>query len=336
MGVEAGTTSRDSFQRLAIREGYEDPAGIARDAEAALEFKRRYPNAKLDTDAVGWERTYARQVFKLLEVLSELSDETIAAREEKHTVPESRKVDIAVLIDEKESVEYIFDDDLDGLVEELEELAGHNDDMLSSDDDLDEPAVHVSRAGRSATASVVRVQGSFGDAVKPVYDLSMTMSEDEVAQRYPALYDAAKTKAAQATERPTIRVAPGLPRSTRDNGGSSGVSLSNAKGLEGIQIPHLNDPKPPKREQVSMSGRSLAEDEIEDAGDPRDRGLCAQTDPDAFFPEKGGSTREAKKVCLSCDVRSECLEYALAHEERFGIWGGLSERERRKLKKRAV
>ena len=64
--------------------------------------------------------------------------------------------------------------------------------------------------------------------------------------------------------------------------------------------------------------------------------LCAQTDPEAFFPEKGGSTREAKKVCLSCDVRGECLEYALQNDERFGIWGGLSERERRKLKKRAV
>ena len=64
--------------------------------------------------------------------------------------------------------------------------------------------------------------------------------------------------------------------------------------------------------------------------------LCAQTDPEAFFPEKGGSTREAKKICVGCEVRSECLEYALANDERFGIWGGLSERERRKLKKRAV
>ena len=63
--------------------------------------------------------------------------------------------------------------------------------------------------------------------------------------------------------------------------------------------------------------------------------LCAQTDPEAFFPEKGGSTREAKRVCQSCTVRTECLEYALAHDERFGIWGGLSERERRKLKQRA-
>jgi WhiB family transcriptional regulator, redox-sensing transcriptional regulator len=67
----------------------------------------------------------------------------------------------------------------------------------------------------------------------------------------------------------------------------------------------------------------------------QERALCAQTDPEAFFPEKGGSTREAKKVCRACDVRAECLEYALGHDERFGIWGGLSERERRKLKRAA-
>ncbi|MFJ2368607.1 WhiB family transcriptional regulator [Microbacterium sp. NPDC087665] len=63
--------------------------------------------------------------------------------------------------------------------------------------------------------------------------------------------------------------------------------------------------------------------------------LCSQTDPEAFFPEKGGSTRDAKRICTSCDVRGECLEYALNNDERFGIWGGLSERERRKLKRRA-
>lgn len=63
--------------------------------------------------------------------------------------------------------------------------------------------------------------------------------------------------------------------------------------------------------------------------------LCAQTDPDAFFPEKGGSTREAKSVCESCTVRLECLQYALMNDERFGIWGGLSERERRKLRRKA-
>ena len=51
----------------------------------------------------------------------------------------------------------------------------------------------------------------------------------------------------------------------------------------------------------------------------------------AFFPEKGGSTREAKKVCAACEVRTECLQDALDRGERFGIWGGLSERERRRL-----
>ena len=63
--------------------------------------------------------------------------------------------------------------------------------------------------------------------------------------------------------------------------------------------------------------------------------LCAQTDPEAFFPEKGGSTRDAKKICATCEVRAQCLEYALQNDERFGIWGGLSERERRKLRKQA-
>ncbi|WP_390623379.1 WhiB family transcriptional regulator [Subtercola endophyticus] len=63
--------------------------------------------------------------------------------------------------------------------------------------------------------------------------------------------------------------------------------------------------------------------------------LCAQTDPEAFFPEKGGSTRDAKRICQSCEVKSQCLEYALQNDERFGIWGGLSERERRKLRKQA-
>ena len=65
--------------------------------------------------------------------------------------------------------------------------------------------------------------------------------------------------------------------------------------------------------------------------DWQERALCAQTDPEAFFPEKGGSTREAKRICSGCEVRAECLEYALANDERFGIWGGLSERERRRL-----
>jgi WhiB family redox-sensing transcriptional regulator len=65
--------------------------------------------------------------------------------------------------------------------------------------------------------------------------------------------------------------------------------------------------------------------------DWQERALCAQTDPDAFFPEKGGSAREAKKVCGRCEVRPECLEHALKRGERYGVWGGMTERERRQL-----
>lgn len=71
-----------------------------------------------------------------------------------------------------------------------------------------------------------------------------------------------------------------------------------------------------------------------DAGDWQERALCAQTDPESFFPEKGGSVRDAKKMCSSCEVRQDCLEAALERDERFGIWGGMSERERRSLKLR--
>jgi WhiB family transcriptional regulator, redox-sensing transcriptional regulator len=90
-------------------------------------------------------------------------------------------------------------------------------------------------------------------------------------------------------------------------------------------------------------GRSLQEETGERvqrfADDERlpwqEQALCAYVDPDVFFPEKGGSSREAKRICAQCTVQRECLDYALANDERFGIWGGLSERERRRLKKLA-
>lgn len=60
---------------------------------------------------------------------------------------------------------------------------------------------------------------------------------------------------------------------------------------------------------------------------------CLGVDPDLFFPERGASTKEAKAVCQGCVVREECLEYALANGEKFGIWGGMSERERRRIRR---
>src|SRR5262252_3392342 len=60
---------------------------------------------------------------------------------------------------------------------------------------------------------------------------------------------------------------------------------------------------------------------------------CMGVDPDLFFPERGASTREAKEVCRGCVVREDCLEFALVNGEKFGIWGGMSERERRRLRR---
>jgi WhiB family transcriptional regulator, redox-sensing transcriptional regulator len=66
-------------------------------------------------------------------------------------------------------------------------------------------------------------------------------------------------------------------------------------------------------------------------GDWHDLARCAETDPELFFPEKGESTRPAKGICRGCEVSAECLQEALDSGERFGVWGGLSERERRVL-----
>jgi len=63
------------------------------------------------------------------------------------------------------------------------------------------------------------------------------------------------------------------------------------------------------------------------------RANCMGVDPDLFFPERGASTREAKEVCRGCVVKDDCLEYALDNGEKFGIWGGMSERKRRRLRR---
>ncbi len=64
-----------------------------------------------------------------------------------------------------------------------------------------------------------------------------------------------------------------------------------------------------------------------------DRANCKGANADLFFPERGASTRTAKAICRECPVRAECLEFALRSGEKFGIWGGLSERERRRVRR---
>jgi WhiB family redox-sensing transcriptional regulator len=133
------------------------------------------------------------------------------------------------------------------------------------------------------------------------------------------------------------------PSSRSDESDESRVSLARHVG---VTEPEDQDQDPAEELESSAGEQPLAQlatvldiglsDLFGEPMEWQERALCAQTDPEAFFPEKGGSTREAKRICSGCEVRVECLEYALANDERFGIWGGMSERERRKQRRRAV
>jgi len=85
-------------------------------------------------------------------------------------------------------------------------------------------------------------------------------------------------------------------------------------GRPGGRVPHLSLHLPPEW--------------VSDA-------LCAQTDPEVFYPQVGGSTRRAKSVCAACPVLAECRNYALATGELDGVWGGLSENDRRRIRRQA-
>lgn len=63
----------------------------------------------------------------------------------------------------------------------------------------------------------------------------------------------------------------------------------------------------------------------------REDALCQETDPEAYYPEAGGSGTTAKQVCLNCPVRRSCLDYAVDSRQRWGIWGGLGQKELRRL-----
>ena len=64
-----------------------------------------------------------------------------------------------------------------------------------------------------------------------------------------------------------------------------------------------------------------------------DRAACLGANPADFFPGRGESTEPARQVCRSCPAAEACLTHALATTEKFGVWGGLSERERRRLRR---
>ena len=70
--------------------------------------------------------------------------------------------------------------------------------------------------------------------------------------------------------------------------------------------------------------------------DWQESAACKKAEADLFFPERGSPGDSAKRVCVTCDVRLDCLEYALANGERYGIWGGLTERERTRLRRQST
>ncbi len=66
----------------------------------------------------------------------------------------------------------------------------------------------------------------------------------------------------------------------------------------------------------------------------REDAACRGVDTDVFFPATDEEAEEAKAICASCPVREECLEFALQTRQEDGVWGGLTETERRRLRRR--
>ena len=65
-----------------------------------------------------------------------------------------------------------------------------------------------------------------------------------------------------------------------------------------------------------------------------EKGACKDMNPDLFFPHNGENNEEAKAVCIECPVQQECLDYAVSQSGLMGIWGGLSETERRTVRRK--
>jgi WhiB family transcriptional regulator, redox-sensing transcriptional regulator len=63
----------------------------------------------------------------------------------------------------------------------------------------------------------------------------------------------------------------------------------------------------------------------------RQRAACVGVEPEIFYPVSEEDAEQAKAVCAECEVRQSCLEFALANRERDGVWGGATERERRRI-----
>jgi len=111
-------------------------------------------------------------------------------------------------------------------------------------------------------------------------------------------------------------------------------------------IPHSHNPRgfagplmatrirsPRRQHHTPTPFRDLAKS-LEQLLSWSDLGACRGSDPSVFFPERGMSTRNAKAICKGCDVADRCLEWAVTTNERFGVWGGKSEKERRAIRRK--
>lgn len=96
------------------------------------------------------------------------------------------------------------------------------------------------------------------------------------------------------------------------------MAVRHYSGNEGIQL--YDNSRPRLYELIGIEAPPWMNDVV-----------CATTDPEVFFPERGGASREAKRVCLGCGVREECLQWAIDNDERHGVWGGMSEHERKRF-----
>jgi WhiB family redox-sensing transcriptional regulator len=115
----------------------------------------------------------------------------------------------------------------------------------------------------------------------------------------------------------------------RASAGTEGASSGRPEAWESGVDPALIERFSPDGTILAMHIDTITSPDL----DWQQEALCAQTGADFFFPEPGSSVREAKRICGLCPIRSACLEYALDNDERFGVWGGLSEKERLEIRR---
>lgn len=164
------------------------------------------------------------------------------------------------------------------------------------------------------------------------------LNGDTTPQERPIVATSPKTKAAPAPENITDELAEPMTDDEIFSAFSEGQydeKIERAASTITSETPPVIPRSTGKTStvQTPVAALSVRPSRRDESRNWQDYGNCLGVDPDLFFPERGASTREAKETCRACVVREDCLEYALANGEKFGIWGGMSERERRRIRR---